>query len=297
MLREKHEVHANKRDPKVQAADAFIVVVAEYLREPVIPAAENGEHGAKRQHIMEMGNHIIGVVENTVDGGIGQDYARDATNGEEKDETDSPEHGCAELDRAAPHCGDPGEYLDAGRHRDHHGGGDEIGLSVDVETDGEHVMGPDDETDDPDRHHGVRHAEIAEHRLFRERGHNLADHSEAGENQNVDFRMAEEPEQMLEENRIAAGLGNKKAGAKIAVGQKHGDGSGQNRQSEQQQKHGNQDRPNEQWHLMHGHAGGAHVEDRGYEVDRAKNGGSAGDMNRQNGEIHCRTALTRQGRV
>ena len=55
-----------------------------------------------------------------------------------------------------------------------------------------------------DRDHGVGHAQIAEDRLLREGRHDVADHAEARQDHDVDLGMAEEPEQVLEQQRIAA---------------------------------------------------------------------------------------------
>src|SRR3546814_5252254 len=95
-------------------------------------------------------------------------------------------------------------FRSAGRHRDDHGCRGEVGLGVDVEADGEHVVGPDDEADETDRHHGVGHAEIAEHRLARESRHDVADDAESRQDHDVDLGVTEEPEQVLEQNRVAA---------------------------------------------------------------------------------------------
>ena len=189
---------------------------------------------------MEVRDHVIGVVQHAVDAGIGEHHAGDAADREQEDEADRPQHRRAELDRAAPHGGDPGEDLHAGRHRDHHGGGDEIGLRAGRHADRVHVVRPHDEADAADGDHGIGHAEIAEHRLLREGRDDLADHAEARQDQDVDFRVAEEPEQVLEQDRIAAAFGREEGGAEVAVGQQHGDGAGQHRQRQQQQEHGHQ---------------------------------------------------------
>ena len=102
--------------------------------------------------------------------------------------------------------------------------------------------------------------------------------------------MAKEPEQMLEQDRVTALFGYKKARAEVAVGQQHGDGSRQHRQRQQQQKNRHQDRPHEQRRLVQAHAGSAHVEDRGDEVDGAQDRGGTRQMHRENGEVHRRTA-------
>ena len=55
-----------------------------------------------------------------------------------------------------------------------------------------------------DRDHGIGHAEITEDRLLREGRDDLADDAEGRQDQNVDFRMTEEPEQMLVQDRVTA---------------------------------------------------------------------------------------------
>ena len=117
------------------------------------------------------------------------------------------------------------------------------------------------------------------------------DHAEARKDQDVDFRVAEEPEQMLEQQRIAAAFGREERGAEIAVGEQHGDRAREHGQRQQQQEHRDQDRPHEQRHLVQRHAGCAHVEDRGDEVDGAKDRRGAGQMDRQDREIHRRSGM------
>src|SRR6185437_2446998 len=46
MLREEGDVDADEGEPEVQLAERLAVHVAGYLREPVIPAAEDGEDGS-----------------------------------------------------------------------------------------------------------------------------------------------------------------------------------------------------------------------------------------------------------
>ena len=49
------------------------------------------------------------------------------------------------------------------------------------------------------------HERIPEQRLARERGQNLGDDAHRRQDQDVDLRMAEQPEHMLPEERVAAG--------------------------------------------------------------------------------------------
>jgi len=161
------------------------------------------------------------------------------------------------------------------------------------------VVRPDDEADDADGDHGVGHAEIAEDGFAREGRDHLADDAEARKNEDVNLRMAEEPEQVLEEHGIAAAIGLEEGRAEIAIGKQHGDRARENGQREQQQEHGDEDRPDEERHLVQRHARRAHVEDRGDEVDGAEDRGCARDMDRENGKVHRRSGLAarRQRRI
>src|SRR3546814_5248231 len=60
-----------------------------------------------------------------------------------------------------------------------------------------HVMRPDDETNDADGDHRIGHAEIAKHRLAREGRDDLADHAEAGNDENVNFRVTRSEERRV----------------------------------------------------------------------------------------------------
>ena len=55
----------------------------------------------------------------------------------------------------------------------------------------------------------------------------MADDAEGRQNHDVDLRVAEEPEDVLVHHRIAAASGVEKAGAKVAICQRHGDGASQ----------------------------------------------------------------------
>ena len=71
--------------------------------------------------------------------------------------------------------------------------------------DGEHVVGPDDHRDERDAEARERHRRVAEDRLPREHRQDLGDDPERGQDEDVDLRVSEEPEEMLVEDGAAAG--------------------------------------------------------------------------------------------
>jgi hypothetical protein len=132
VLREEDQVHADERDPEVERAQPLAVLHAPHLLEPVVEAREDREHGAQAEHVVEVGDHVVGVVEAVVDAGVGQHDAGDAAHGEQEDEADRPQHGRLEVDRAAPHRGDPENTFTPVGHRDDHGRGHEVGPQLDA---------------------------------------------------------------------------------------------------------------------------------------------------------------------
>ena len=67
-----------------------------------------------------------------------------------------------------------------------------------------HVMRPDDERQETDEQHRIHQRFVAPERLARVVGDDFADDAHRRQNQNINFRMAEEPEQMLPQQRAAA---------------------------------------------------------------------------------------------
>ena len=120
----------------------------------------------------------------------------------------------------------------------------------------------------------------------------MADHAEARQDQNVNFGMTEEPEQMLVKDRIAAARRIEEAVPKWRSVSSMVMAPARTGSDSSKQEHRHQDRPHEQRHLVQGHARRAHVEDGGDEVDRAQDRGRARDMQREDGQIHRRAGRT-----
>src|SRR5690606_1935515 len=164
---------------------------------------EDREHGTQRQHVVEVSNHIVGVVQGTVGTSVGEHHTGHTTNGEQEDEANCPEHRGTEGDRATPHRRDPGEDLNAGGHCDNHGCRHEVALNVEAQAGGVHVVSPHDEADETNGDHSVGHCHVTEDGLAGEGCHDVADDAEARQDHDVHSGVRGEPEQVLVEDRIA----------------------------------------------------------------------------------------------
>ena len=133
---------------------------------------------------------------------------------------------------------------------------------------GEHVVRPDAEADEGDGRGGGGHEFVAEQHLAREDGDDLGHHAENRQDQDVDFRVAEEPEQVLPQVRRAAVLRRRKNGPRDAgrastMTRDAVSGGMATRMSTEVQIHG----PGEEREFAERHTGGPHHQDGGEEVD------------------------------
>ena len=81
----------------------------------------------------------------------------------------------------------------------------------------EHVVRPHAPAEEADRDAREHHDRVAEQRLAREHGQDLGDDAHARKDEDVHLGMAEDPEQVLVQQRIAAGAALKKLRVEVAV--------------------------------------------------------------------------------
>ncbi|KAF4530635.1 hypothetical protein B566_EDAN018736 [Ephemera danica] len=279
---------------KVDLAARFVVHHAGPLRAPVVDAGKQAVQRTGHQHVVEVGHHVIGVMQLLIDRGHGKDQAGEAAHGEDEDEAHRKQHRGLEGHRAPPHGGDPVEDLHARGHRDQHRGVHEEQLPGHRHAGGVHVVRPHDERQDGDGPGGVDHGGVAKQPLACERRDDGADDAEGRQDHDVDLGVPEEPEHMLVEHRVTPASGVEEAGAEVAVSQRHGDGAGQHRHHGDEQEGGDEPGPCEQWHLHQRHAGCAHVQDGDDDVDRAHDGAGAHDVHGEDAGVHRRAHLQRQ---
>ena len=148
-----------------------------------------------------------------------------------------------------------------------------------------HVMRPDDERQEADGQHRIHERFIAPDRLARVVGDDFADDAHRRQNQNVNFRMAEEPKQMLPQQRTAAAAdvrklaAHRKAGrqketrVRDVVHQLHDGGGFERRKRQQQQERRHELRPDKERQAHPGHARRAQLDDGGDEIHRAQQRG------------------------
>ena len=147
-------------------------------------------------------------------------------------------------------------------------------------------MAPDQEAKHRDRHAGERDESIAEDRFAREGADQFADHPHSRKHHDVHRGMRVEPEQVLEEDRVAAARRIENAELEHAFHEQQHNGHGQHRGAQDLNQAGGVVGPDEQRHAEPGHARRAHAVYGDDEVQSGEDGGEAGDEDAQRGRDH-----------
>ena len=195
---------------------------------------------------------------------------------EEADEAEHVDHRRVPLHRAAEERRRPVEGLDRGGHGHEVGEGGEDHRRVHRHARDEHVVGPDQEADRGDGEARHRDEAVAEDALAREAGDDLADHPHRGQDHDVDGGVRVEPEQVLEEDRVAAAVGVEEAEVEDPLEGHEQDRDRDHRRPQDLDDRGRVVGPHEERHAEPGHARRPHLVDGDDEVEAGQDRGEPG---------------------
>ena len=151
---------------------------------------------------MEVSDDEVGIVEVYVKSCDREEHSRDSTEREGHEETKRPEGVGAHDEAATPNGSEPVEHFRTRWNRNRHCGDHERSAPEWIHTGGEHVVAPDNEADYTDTGHSEHHGLVSENRAPCACCEDFRNDSEGRNNDHVHFWMAEEPEQMLEQQTV-----------------------------------------------------------------------------------------------
>ena len=253
-LGKKGEVEAKEHQDRREPRPGLVIELADDFRPPEVQRREEGRNRAADHDVMEMRDHEIGVVHLHVDGDRGEEQPRQAADREQPDEAERIEHRRFERDLAAIERRRPVEHFDRRGDRHHERQKREDQAGVGRLPGDEHVVAPDEEADARDRHHRIDHEGVAEHAAPGEAGDHFRDDAHRGQDHDVDRGMAVEPEQMLEQQRIAAMGGIEDRQAEPSLGDHKQQRDRQHRRRQHQDEARRIERPHEKRQAKPGHA-------------------------------------------
>src|SRR6266851_2437241 len=196
---------------------SLVVHPAAHFGEPVVEGPENRKKNSSHDDVVKMRNYKIGGAELPVERSCGKHDSRQTCDQELEQECDAKKHGRLELNLAAPHRANPIEDFDSGGNTDDHRGDREETVSIRTHPDGEHVVGPDARAYETDSNCSRNHHWISKDRLARENRNDFRSKREARDNQDVNFGMSENPEEVHPQDCGTSRLRVKEVPAEITI--------------------------------------------------------------------------------
>ena len=204
--RQESRVRPDERQVEVQFPKPLVHHASEHQREPVEGGGEYAEECGNPHDQVKMRHHEVRVVEVSVDLWLSQEESGESAGHEDGYEAEREQHRGREAQRPVP-CGrNPVERFHGGRRADHHRQQRECDGRIRAQSADEHVMSPDQQSQEGDRDGRQDHGAVPEHRFAREVGDQMRDDAHGGEDCDVDLGVSEKPEQMLPEQGRAAAV-------------------------------------------------------------------------------------------
>ena len=144
------------------------------------------------------------------------------------------------------------------------------------------MVGPNAQADECDRQRRAYHDRVTENGLARKDGDNFRGEGKGGNNQDIDFRMTENPEKMHPKCCGTASLRVEEMRAGEPVKQEHDLGGREWTDRDQHHPAHDEVKPSQEWHFRQRHATATHAQDRGDDVRGSGDRTKAADHDAQN---------------
>ena len=276
-LREKREIEADENNRRCERRPAIRILSSGNFRPPEVDAAEIAHHRAAHHDVVKVGHDKVRAVQVHVCGQRGQEQAGQSAHGEQADEAQRVEHRSVVRDRAFIECRGPIEDLDGrrNRHQETQHRKDQSlvhGLSRD-----EHVMSPHEKAQHRDGYTGECDQLVTKNALPGETGDDFADHAHRRQDHDVNGGMRIEPEQMLEQQRVAAQCRTENSHVEKTLQRQQKQRDREHGRAQHHDDTGGVDGPQEQRQAEPGQPWRPHLVNRHDEVQTCENGRKTGN--------------------
>ncbi len=135
------------------------------------------------------------------------------------------------------------------------------------------MVHPQTEGEEAERHHRGDDPGVSHDRPAGEDRQHRRDHARGRQENDVDLRVAEQPEQVLPEQRVAAAFRVEERPVEGAFHLEQDRAEDQGREAAEHHQRRDEKVPSHERHACERHAGRAHLEDRHHDLDRGRDGG------------------------
>ena len=178
VLREERDVEADEDEPEGDLPEPLVEHPAEDLRPPVEEPAEDRQHRAAEEHVVEVRDDVVGVVHLPVDGNAARKIPESPPIVNTLTKPSANSIGVSKWMFPRQSVASQLKIFTPVGHGDHHRRDHEEGVQDVGHPDREHVVRPDEHREEGDARGRERDRLVAEDRLAREDGDDLRDHPE-----------------------------------------------------------------------------------------------------------------------
>ena len=238
------------------------------VRHPVISRCQHREYEPTDKHVMQVCGYKGGIVCLLVERNDRKHHASQAAQHEDDKKTDYVIHRQREFRSPCPDRTDPGEYLDGSRYRHQHRCGREKAQRHVRNAGGEHVVDPQAEAEKGERHDRGHDGAVPDERCACHDRNDGGQRTGRRQEDDIDFRMAEQPEQVLPEQRRSAEFGLEERPAERAFEFQQDRPEDQRRKAEDHHSCRRQQIPRHDRHSGQRHVRSAELQDSHHDFDR-----------------------------
>jgi hypothetical protein len=184
VLREESDIDRNKSKIEMNLSKELTINHTSKERKSVEEPTKNSKDDTHSKNVMEMSYNVISVMKSNINGRVGKHDTGKTTKSKKKDETFNPKHRHSRgLIIPTVNCGQPRKDLNPRRNSNSYSCGSKIGTSIDIHTNGKHVVSSNNITQETNGNHSVDHTVITEDLTLTGVGsNNLRDNPETRKN-------------------------------------------------------------------------------------------------------------------
>jgi hypothetical protein len=168
MHRKEEEIRGNEEGDEGETADEVIEGIGKEEEIEGIEGSEDGIDGTERENVMKMSYNEVRVMKNDIEDIVSENETSEATEGERDEEANDEEERSDKEERRGVESSEPVEELDASGNSDDGGRGGEVGTSVNIKSNDEHMMASDNATEKTNEKESNEHGITTEDNELRE---------------------------------------------------------------------------------------------------------------------------------
>ncbi len=291
VLREESQVHTLKEQEEVCLSMVLWILASSLFTYPKIKSCKNSKYSSHTQYIMEMSYNIVSIVQCYIHSPICQYNSGKSSNSKLNLESQSKQHRGRQPQGSPIQSSKPRENFDSSRHSNNHRCTCKICTSIYVQTNCIHVVCPNLESKNGDRSHGIHHSYIPKNGFTRKKTQHVANDTKGRLNQNVYFRVSEEPEQVLIQYNITSTCRQKERSIKVSVCLKHSQSRCKYRKAPNQLDTHKTKGPYKQRYAIKGHTLCTHVRHGDQKIHRPLNTANTRNVQTKNSLVNRSTRV------